>query len=197
MFIRKTSSGYYRGTEQRSGRGQYLALFSWNDYKALDEQRAHCLECRALSAEYAAAIAGVQGIDDPTPAAIEAYKRACTIGRTRCDAHAGIRSGLPVPVYPNGKGKLWAAVRSCALRQCGHFMMGQIRIGGKSITVSGPIGHDGLPLDLQCVPLAQRARLVEVPEHIAAIYWSDNGHNTIGAAGDTLRDWALSLDWEA
>jgi hypothetical protein len=135
MFISKSSHGYYRGTEQHSGRGRYLALFSWNSFKA----------------------------DGPAPARL---------------------------AYDNGKPMLWATVRSCSLAQLGHFMMGTIVIGGKSITVSGPIGHDGLPLDYQDVPVAYRHLLVEVPADVAAVYWADNGHNDVGSARPILRDWA-------
>ena len=130
--------GYYdRHGQQHSGRRQYLALFSWNRYKAAKEGQTQDVLC-----------------------------------------------------YPNGKPRLWAAVRSCALSQFGHFMMGTIRIGGKSITVSGPIGHDGLPLDLQDVPLTHHARLTEVPADIAALYWADDGHNDIGSARTALQQWA-------
>jgi len=192
MYLRSNGS-YYRGTEQASRRAPFLILFSWNDYKALDEARAECAECTGLSSAYDLAIAGVRDIDDPTPAAIEAYKHATTIGRGHCEAHSGIRSATPKEAYtyPSGKPKLWAIVRSVALRQCGHFMMGSARIAGASISISGACGSDGLPRDYQEVPKAYRDRLVEVPEAVAAVYWTDNGHNTIGSSAPTLRDWAL------
>lgn len=178
MFIRKSGrGGYDRHGQQRSGRGQYLALFSWNDYKALDELRSECTDCRALWEARSLAIEA----GDHT-----AYARAY-----HCEAHQGIRSGLGIPLYPNGREKLYACVRACSLSQCGHFMMGSIRIGQKYLTVSGPIGNDGLPMDLQDVPKDQRSRLVELPEAIATVYWSDNGHNDVGSAGPTLRGWAL------
>ena len=192
MYLRP-SGAYYVGTEQRSRRAPFLILFSWNDYKALDEIRASCADCIGLISAYDRAIAGVRDINDPAPEAIEAYKLACTIGRGHCEAHTGIRSGVAKELYtyPNGKPKLWATVRSVALQQCGHFMMGCARIGGASISISGSCGSDGLPRDYQEVPKAYRDRLVEVPEAVAAVYWSDNGHNTIGSAAPTMRDWAL------
>lgn len=178
MFIRKSGMSHYdRHGQQRSGRGQYLALFSWNDYKALDEIRSDCAECQAT------ALARQQKIDAGDYQAYSANQY--------CSAHQGIRSGLGIPLYPNGRGKLWACVRACSLSQCGHFMMGQINVGGKYLTVSGPIGSDGLPMDLQEVPKAYRDRLVELPEAIAEIYWNDNGHNDVGSAAGALRTWAL------
>ena len=188
MFIRKSSHGYYRGTEQVSGRGDYLALFSWNDYKALDEVRAQCATCTELTRVRNAGIDAWN--DDPLNPANDrnAYNWPAV-----CPAHGGIRSGLQVPSYPNGKPKLWAIVRSCSLHQCGHFMMGAIRIGGTRIGVSGPCGSDGLPLDYQAVPVKYRHLLTEVPEEIARVYWTDDGHNDIGSAGPTLREWALTL----
>lgn len=179
MFISKRGHGYYDGHGQHSGRGLYLALFAWNDFKAQDELADACAECAERRARRAAWEA------NPT------YQAAPGIFQTRCDTHQALRSGLPIPKYPNGEGKLWATVRSCSLHQCGHFMMGTIRIGGKSITVSGPIGHDGLPLDLQEVPKASRLKLVEVPEDVATTYWKDNGHNDVGRAATPLREWAL------
>lgn len=178
MFIRKSGMSHYdRHGQQRSGRGQYLALFSWNDYKALDEIRSTCYHCHATAEVRDQAIASGN---------FEAH------GWNRyCADHQGIRSGLEIPKYPNGREKLWSCVRACSLTQCGHFMMGQINVGGKYLTVSGPIGHDGLPMDLQEVPKDHRDRLVELPEAIAEIYWNDNGHNDVGSAAGALRTWAL------
>jgi hypothetical protein len=179
MFISTRGRGYYGNDgQQHSGRGNYLALFSWNDFKAQDELRAACADCQAAHTAREAAIAAGRW---------EAYNWA-----EHCNAHLGIRSGLPLPKYPNGKGKLWATTRACSLHQCGHFMMGTIRIGGKSITVSGPIGHDGLPLDLQDVPQAWRNKLVELPEDVATAFWGDNGHNDVGRAAKPLREWAYT-----
>lgn len=189
MFIRKHTAGGYRGTEQVSGRGDYLVLFTWNDYKALDEVRAQCATCTELTRVRNAGI-DAWNADPLNPA----NDRNAFDWPAVCPAHTGIRSGLPVPVYPNGKPMLWAIVRSCSLRQLGHFMMGRIRIGGRTLSVSGPCGADGLPKDYQEVPIRMRAQLVPVPEDIAAVYWADNGHNDIGGdAYARLKSWALTL----
>lgn len=208
MFIRKQRSGYYTNSGQHSGMGDYLALFSWNDYKAMDEIRAQCIECQCASKahafwmkhmhSYAYAVFGPgQDLINDWRAFISDRFNAYT----SCEKHRGIRPDVCIigdkaymgaPKYKNGKPMLWALVRKCALSQCGQFMMGRIRIGGKSITVSGPCGSDGLPLDYQEVPASFRENLVLVPEDIAAAYWSNGGHNDIEyPAAKLLREWAL------
>lgn len=185
MFI-EAKRGYYRGTEQVSGHALYLMLFSWNDYKALDELIAACPTCQDLKLTRIAAIKFAE--DHGYGVAYQAaYERP-----QKCDAHQGIHSGQEIPKYPGGNGKLWGAVRRVQLHQCGHFMMGAARLGRHRIGLSGPIGHDGLPLDLQDCPPEWRPRLVEVPEEVAARYWKDDGHNDVGKAAPDLRTWALA-----
>ena len=43
---------------------------------------------------------------------------------------------------------LYAVVRSVTLIQCGHWMMGYLRLAGARVTVSGAYGGDGLPMDV-------------------------------------------------
>jgi len=203
MFIRKhTNGGYTRGGEQRSGRGDYLALFSWNDSKAEDEIRASCADCCALVAVYDAAMAKWRDPELPADqiASIQAIMHA---GKPRgCVQHTydAFRAARDAAgdhhKYPNGQPMLWAVVRSCSLRQFGHFMMGSIRIGDCTLSVSGSIGSDGLPMDYQKVPPAYRHLLIQVPEDIAAVYWKDDGHNTIGRAAPDVRAWATSIKWK-
>lgn len=194
MFINKQTRGYYStGGEQHSGRGDYLALFSWNKFKAADAVRATCVQCQCAAKAYAFRMNASNymytcGRYESGSDVRRAWEQAYN-AMAHCAQHDAY--SVDGPTYANGKDKLWAIVRSCALQQCGQFMMGTIRIGGVSITVSGPCGHDGLPLDLQELPASQRARLVEVPENVAAIYWADNGHNDVGStAASALRNWA-------
>jgi hypothetical protein len=148
----------------------------------MDEIIAACVDCQALKAQYDHALANFT---------VHTLPREFS---TKCAAHIGqYKSGRDDHRYSNGHEKLWAIVRSCSLTQCGHWMMGSIRIGSARITVSGPIGHDGLPLDVQSVPIDWRERLTLVPEDIAAIYWKSDGHNDVGAtSADVLRQWARS-----
>lgn len=87
---------------------------------------------------------------------------------------------------------LYAAVRKVALTQVGHFMMGTANVGGHRITLSGPVGNDGLPMTI-CpfvdgkpvvaygdVPLDTFRHWERVPANLAALYWHDGiGHNDV------------------
>lgn len=159
-----------------------MILFTWNDYKAQDEVRAHCADCVRIKTARDVAIARD---DDQSWRAYE-HPRTCELPTgTHTDTTKDVYT------YPNGKPKIWAIVRSVALHQCGHFMMGRARIQGTRLSISGSCGADGLPTDLQAVPARYRDQLVLVPEDVAAVYWKDDGHNTIGSAAPTMRDWAM------
>jgi len=98
----------------------------------------------------------------------------------------------------NGFETLFGAVRMVALRQCGQFMMGNARIAGETITVSGSFGSDGLPINLDRLSVREqwrdqwereryhrdldpadpravrlRSKFVKVSEELAARYWRD------------------------
>jgi hypothetical protein len=88
---------------------------------------------------------------------------------------------------------LYACVRRVRLSQCGHFMMGRIRIGKwRKIVVSGPIGSDGLPHNCGDPSFEDlKPYMTEIPHDIASAYWLDEGHNDVGPkAGAMLRKWA-------
>lgn len=62
-------------------------------------------------------------------------------------------------------------------------MMGEVRVGGFKITVSGGAGDDGLPHDCDHkTPSFEDLLpyLTEIPWDLASIFWTDNGHNTVG-----------------
>jgi hypothetical protein len=84
--------------------------------------------------------------------------------------------------------ELRGLVRSTRLRQCGHFMMGEMVIDGLRIGLSGPLGSDGLPKNQDDVPWDQ---MVPVDAETARAYWTDTtGHNDVGVSGKDLRQWA-------
>ena len=111
-----------------------------------------------------------------------------------------------VPILNNN---LRAAVRFVHLHQLGHFIVGEFPIGEHRIMLSGPIGHDGLPLDNMCdayFPIARGHRktelphtivvdwhkLIELPVAVRGTYWNDKGHNDITkSAKYVLNAWAL------
>ena len=51
-------------------------------------------------------------------------------------------------------------------------MMGQARIAGQSVIVSGAYGSDGLTLDYEKLTLAARGKLVRLPEELEAKFWA-------------------------
>lgn len=78
-------------------------------------------------------------------------------------------------------------VRSCALKQLGHFMMGTIRVKGRSITVSGTYGGDGLP---KSVPEDIYNLGVELPKDLYEAWNKGGGWNGAGSEGAAVHAWA-------
>ena len=76
-----------------------------------------------------------------------------------------------------------ALVRYVKMEQCGQFMMGTFRAFGKSITVSGSYGADGLLLD---VPKEVYDKAVVVPPELIEA-WAHGG----GSEALEMRRWAL------
>lgn len=64
----------------------------------------------------------------------------------------------------------YAFVRSVALRQCGHFMMGCARVNGKTISLSGAYGNGGAPCNIGSLP----KDAVLLPRELYAA-WSKGG----------------------
>lgn len=89
----------------------------------------------------------------------------------------------------NGADPLRAVVRKVALHQCGHFMMGRARIAGRSFTVSGDYGSDGLPLT---VPADIYALGVEVPQELRDAWNNGGDWNGAGSEAPAMRKWALA-----
>jgi hypothetical protein len=86
-----------------------------------------------------------------------------------------------------GREKIRCLVRSCALRQLGHWMMGTVRIKGKSITVSGAYGSDGLP---KSVPREIWELGVELPQDLYDKWAKGGGWNSAGSEAAEVREWA-------
>lgn len=88
----------------------------------------------------------------------------------------------------SGGGEIRALVRSVALRQCGHWMMGRARAFGHSITISGAYGGDGLPRD---VPDAVFQRATPLPADLRDAWNKGGGWNGAGSEAPAMRQWAL------
>ena len=87
-----------------------------------------------------------------------------------------------------GRSKIRCLVRHCALQQLGCWMMGTVRIKGKSITVSGAYGSDGLP---KSVPREIWELGVELPQDLHEKWNTGGGWNSAGSEGPDIRKWAL------
>jgi hypothetical protein len=87
---------------------------------------------------------------------------------------------------PLGPDNFRALVRKVAMRQCGHFMMGVARINGKSLTVSGSYGGDGLPMD---VDKDVYDKGVDVPRRLYDLCSKGGGWNSAGSEAQEMRRW--------
>jgi len=82
-----------------------------------------------------------------------------------------------------------AIVRQVALQQCGHWMMGQCRIKGHCIILSGDYGGDGLPTS---VPMEVYNEGVELPRALVIEWNHGGGWNSAGSEAMNVRKWALA-----
>ena len=74
-------------------------------------------------------------------------------------------------------------VKKAHLKQCGHFMMGDVELGDHVIVLSGPLGHDGLPCD---APDDLWPRLHPIPPDVAEPYWKGTGdYDILGTWAET------------
>ena len=105
--------------------------------------------------------------------------------------------------------ELRALVRSVALRQLGHWMMGVARIYGKSIVVSGTYGADGLPVTIDQrfttvngllktdddPPWVEKVwgNAVPLPQELYDAWGKGGGWNSAGSEAPEMRKWALKI----
>lgn len=93
---------------------------------------------------------------------------------------AGHPIGEPAPIH--------ALVRFTAMRQLGHFMMGECRAYGHRITLSGSYGNDGLPCT---VPQTVYDHAVPVPPDLIEAWNHGGGWNGAGSEASAMRQWAV------
>ena len=121
-------------------------------------------------------------------------------------------------VFCDKNDNLRAAVRHVRMRQCGHFMMAETRVGKHRLVLSGAYGGDGLPMsatrsepkkcwdrceynrDEWCertyawedVPTANWESLLPLPEELRREFWhpEKQGWNSCGSEAKNLRAWA-------
>ena len=115
----------------------------------------------------------------------------------------------------SGRYAVRALVRYCRMQQCGHFMMGsvvvasrlaqaanetvpiqdrtdrwwKVRDGAYRIGLSGPYGADGLTLEAADWP-GLWDQLHPLPDELVEQFWQGGGHNSAGAEGPAVHEWA-------
>jgi hypothetical protein len=67
-------------------------------------------------------------------------------------------------------------------------MMGNARVHGHRLTLSGSYGSDGLP---DTVPAEVYARGVELPDELYNAWNNGGGWNGAGSEAPAMREWAL------
>ena len=75
------------------------------------------------------------------------------------------------------------------MSQCGHFMMARVRRQGRTLTLSGAYGNDGLTCD---VPDVIYDAAIPLPDPLAE-EWATNteGRHGAGSEGRLISEWAL------
>ena len=80
-----------------------------------------------------------------------------------------------------------AFVRHVKMEQCGHWMMGEIKVGSHKQRVSGTYGCDGLPDDVERWVWEAG---VPIPEEIMETWAKGGGHNGAGDEALSISAWA-------
>jgi hypothetical protein len=91
---------------------------------------------------------------------------------------------LRMATYP-----IRALVRHVSMSQCGHFMMGNARVHGERLTLSGSYGGDGLP---DSVSANVYDVAVPLPEELYVAWKNGGGWNGAGSEAKAMREWALA-----
>lgn len=81
-----------------------------------------------------------------------------------------------------------AVCRYVRMEQCGHFMMGAMRVKGHRITLSGCYGADGLTRD---VPEEVWESGVPLPDFLYRAWARGCGHNGAGSEGAAMQMWGM------
>jgi len=88
--------------------------------------------------------------------------------------------------------ELYGIVRKVALQQCGQFMMGVARIGGKTIILSGTYGADGLAIHDNKLDykFAVKYGAKRIPDELYQKWANGGGWNSAGSEAEDMRKWA-------
>ncbi len=198
MYIERTPRGYDRSGQQVARRARFLILVSLG----LERTEVTCDRCGG-SREVV-----IDGHDPDTSRVVPCYhcipiKCIACGGKgynydEKVDEHAKVcepckqtgylgPSGMMVK-YINHK-EIRALVRKVAMHQCGHFMMGRARVFGRTLTLSGSYGGDGLTVT---VPREVFDKAVPIPQELHDAWSKGEGWNDAGKEAPSMRDWALA-----
>lgn len=81
---------------------------------------------------------------------------------------------------------IYGVVRSVALRQLGHWMMGLTRILGKSYSVSGSYGNNGRTMTVDTIPPDAK----KLPDYLREAWNKGGGWNSAGSEAEAMVEWA-------
>jgi len=105
---------------------------------------------------------------------------------------------LCAPSFLDGDAKeFWGCVRYVKMVQCGHFMMGKVKVGSQQITLSGSYGGDGLPMDWAVIKPENRRFFRRLPEHLYEKWAHGGGWNSAGNEASSMAIWAERINWQA
>lgn len=105
---------------------------------------------------------------------------------TACGQSAFKRAPFLILLQQDCGEQMYAVVRKVALRQLGHWMMGFARIEGKTYSVSGCYGNDGLPRTIEKIPKDAK----KVPQELVEAWNKGGGWNSCGSEAPAMAEWA-------
>lgn len=114
------------------------------------------------------------------------YIQAPNRGYTRDGQQFCRRAPFLLLLQTKGCNDVYGVVRSVALKQLGHWMMGTARILGKSYTVSGSYGDDGLPMTVDTIPPDAK----KLPDNLYEAWSCGGGWNSAGSEAEAMAEWA-------
>lgn len=109
-------------------------------------------------------------------------------GCPECEAYKSYYSECRTFRLSHNSYPIRAIVRYVRMGQFGNFMMGRARVLGKSITLSGSYGSDGLPASVDDDIYELGA---ELPQELRDKWNTGGGWNGAGSEAPLMRKWAL------
>lgn len=202
MFIENSKRSYTRSGEQTTGRARFLILVS----RGMIREYSTCTHCAGFGKRVAFApdlgqeISAAKIVDCQycEPIRCNACDAKGYTYNPAVDEHAKQCTPCKGSGYTGYTGQAYryvhtkeirAIVRKVSMHQCGHFMMGSARIGGKTISLSGSYGGDGLTVTVD-QDIFDRA--IPLPAELYEAWSKGGGWNSAGNEAPDMRTWALA-----